>query len=39
MGYFMYQNHVSKNNRQQNEYFFVINFIHIGPVYTSVLHT
>ena len=30
MGYFTYQ--------QQNEYFFMINSVHIGPAYTSVLH-
>ena len=38
MVYFTYQNHVSKNNTQQNEYFFMINSVHIGPAYTSVLH-
>ena len=38
MGYFTYQNHVSKNNTQQNEYFFMINSVHIGQAYTSVLH-
>ena len=39
MGYFTYQNHVSKNNRQQNQYFFYDKFCaYRSSIYFCIAH-